>query len=65
MLGPSGSGKSTLLRILAGLERPSAGVVRVYGEDVGKLPARRLAQLPRRRCSATPTSTTRAHSRRS
>jgi ABC-type lipoprotein export system ATPase subunit len=44
VLGPSGSGKSTLLRILAGLERPSAGVVRIYGEDVGKLPARRLAQ---------------------
>jgi ABC-type lipoprotein export system ATPase subunit len=44
VLGPSGSGKSTLLRVLAGLERPSAGVVRVYGEDVGKLPARRLAQ---------------------
>ena len=44
VLGPSGSGKSTLLRILAGLERPSAGVARVYGEDVGKLPGRRLAQ---------------------
>ncbi len=44
VLGPSGSGKSTLLRVLAGLERPSAGVVRVYGEDVGKLPSRRLAR---------------------
>jgi len=44
VLGPSGSGKSTLLRILAGLERPSAGVVRVFGEDVGKLPSRRLAR---------------------
>jgi ABC-type lipoprotein export system ATPase subunit len=44
VLGPSGSGKSTLLRILAGLERPSAGAVRVFGEDVGKLPARGLAR---------------------
>jgi ABC-type lipoprotein export system ATPase subunit len=44
VLGPSGSGKTTLLRILAGFDRPSAGVVRVAGRDVGKLPPRKLAE---------------------
>jgi sulfate/thiosulfate transport system ATP-binding protein len=34
LLGPSGSGKSTLLRIIAGLERPDAGVVHIAEEDV-------------------------------
>ncbi|HEY3922240.1 MAG TPA: ATP-binding cassette domain-containing protein [Gaiellaceae bacterium] len=44
VLGPSGSGKSTLLRLLAGVERPSAGAVRVFGEELGKLSSRRLAE---------------------
>jgi ABC-type lipoprotein export system ATPase subunit len=43
VLGPSGSGKTTLLRILAALDRPSAGVVRVFGTEVGKLPQHRAA----------------------
>src|SRR5580704_2663246 len=34
LLGPSGSGKSTLLRIMAGLETPDSGVVRIAGNDV-------------------------------
>jgi ABC-type lipoprotein export system ATPase subunit len=45
VLGPSGAGKTTLLRVIAGLQPPSAGVARVLGEDIGRLPARARARL--------------------
>jgi spermidine/putrescine transport system ATP-binding protein len=41
LLGPSGCGKTTLLRLIAGLEPPSAGRVRIAGRDVTGLPAHR------------------------
>jgi ABC-type lipoprotein export system ATPase subunit len=42
VLGPSGSGKTTLLRVVAGLERLSAGSVRVFGSDLARLSGREL-----------------------
>jgi putative ABC transport system ATP-binding protein len=48
LLGPSGSGKSSLLMVLAGLERPSAGQVRLAGQDLAALDEDGLARLRRR-----------------
>jgi putative ABC transport system ATP-binding protein len=45
ILGPSGSGKSTLLHLAAGLERPTAGTVRIGGQDLSALSDRDLAGL--------------------
>lgn len=39
LLGPSGCGKSTTLRLIAGLEHPTAGFVRIDGEAVNEKPA--------------------------
>ncbi|HEX2113448.1 MAG TPA: ABC transporter ATP-binding protein [Alphaproteobacteria bacterium] len=39
LLGASGSGKTTLLRLIAGLERPDGGRVRIDGVDVTERPA--------------------------
>ena len=45
VMGPSGSGKTTLLHLMAALDRPTSGVVRVAGQALGGLSDRRLAGL--------------------
>ncbi|WP_018947075.1 cell division ATP-binding protein FtsE [Thioalkalivibrio sp. AKL17] len=45
--GPSGAGKSTLLRLIAGLERPTRGRLRVNGFDLDQLSARDIPQFRR------------------
>jgi len=44
LMGPSGSGKTTLLHMLAGIDRPTKGVVRVAGEEVSAMSPSQLAR---------------------
>src|SRR3954464_4772775 len=48
VMGPSGSGKSTLMHLLAGLDTPDAGSVRIAGEDITRMSDRELTRLCRR-----------------
>ncbi|HQY45071.1 MAG TPA: ABC transporter ATP-binding protein [Paracoccaceae bacterium] len=41
MLGPSGSGKTTCLRLISGFESPTAGEIRIFGENSGTIPPNR------------------------
>ncbi len=47
VMGPSGSGKSTLMHILAGLDKPTHGVVEIAGTDITNLSDSRLTLLRR------------------
>jgi cell division transport system ATP-binding protein len=48
LTGPSGAGKSTLLKMIAAIERPSAGMLSVNGQDIGKLNRSGLPYLRRK-----------------
>ncbi len=45
LMGPSGSGKSTLLNLIAGLDRPTSGVAKIAGNDLGTMSDSDLARF--------------------
>ena len=49
LMGPSGSGKSTLINLVAGLDRPTAGRIQVFGSELDSMSERELTAF-RARC---------------
>jgi len=48
LLGTSGSGKSTLLNLMAGLEKPTRGQIKIKGEHIEKMNEKKLAKFRQR-----------------
>jgi len=51
VVGPSGSGKSTLLKCIGGLMKPTAGMVRIGGENLTRLTGKELVEVRQRMVS--------------
>ena len=47
IMGPSGSGKSTMMNIIGCMDKPTKGEVLLDGEDISKLPGKRLTDIRR------------------
>ena len=45
LIGANGAGKSTILKTLSGLVRPSSGTIEYLGQDITKLPAKKIVSL--------------------
>ena len=48
LMGPSGSGKSTLLYLIGGLDKPSSGIIKIFGQDINKMKDKELSNLRRK-----------------
>lgn len=54
LVGPNGSGKTTLLNMMSGLARLDTGTITIFGQDVTRMPAHRIAGLGVGRTFQTP-----------
>ena len=54
IMGPSGSGKSTMMNIIGCMDKPTKGEVLLDGEDLSKLPGKRLTDIRRDKIGLMP-----------